>query len=103
MNYTAEIKKVDKERHQASNTNFLKVEFAILNEEEEEVKTKKIGLSPNTSNEDIQEEVQKHVNAHANEEKRAEKQEKIDKEDENVKELKVLEGTKVNAKQTKKK
>lgn len=114
--YTAKITKTKAERHQATNTAFIEVEFDILGErpateadllpdtglteegarEGEMIKrpvvTKKIGLDPETSPEGVQAEVQKALDGYVRDLEQAERQKAQDALDANATAIAGLEG-----------
>ncbi len=84
MTYTSKITDVQKVRHQSTNNNFIKVSFNILNKEKEVVETRHIGFSPTTTSDEIKADVEKHVETYMLELKQAIVQRELDKEDENI-------------------
>ena len=86
--YKAKIKDIVKDRHQAKNKDFLRVEFDIIDGEENILESKKIGMEIGTSTEEIEKEVNKHIAEYGREVENRKQNEKREKEEKNFKEAK---------------
>lgn len=78
MAYTVMIKNIEKRIHIEDDTDFLDVEFVLLDEDNQEVITRRHGFDFNTSAEDIEEDLRKFADSFTHEQELAAKNVAID-------------------------
>lgn len=86
--YKAKITNIEKERHQATNTDFLKVQFDIVDAEGEVLQSKNIGMSVDADKKAVIAEVNKHIAEYGREVENVELNKEKEKANANLKDMK---------------